>query len=67
MECTILTGLVTNNDDNSATARSSVRVWVEVDGKIVSLTQNSMPPQDGTTPPAGNDSDKVTFAENGTS
>lgn len=63
LECTILTGLVTNNDDNSATARSSVRVWVEVDGKIVSLTQNSVPPQNGTTPPEGNDTDKVTFCD----
>jgi hypothetical protein len=61
LECSILTGLVTNNDTPSSSATNTVRVWVEVDGKIVSLTQNSQPPQNGTTPPSGNDTDKVTF------
>ena len=61
LECTILTGLVTNNDSPTSTAHSTVRVWVEVDGKIVSLTQQSSPPQDPTAP--GNDSDKVTFCD----
>jgi hypothetical protein len=63
LECSILTGLLTNNDNNSATATNTVRVWVEVDGRIVSLTQNSQPPQNGTVPPAGNDTDKVTFCD----
>jgi hypothetical protein len=63
LECSIFTGLTTNNSDNSATAGSRVRVWVEVDGKIVSLTQNSQPPQSGTTPASGNDTDKVTFCD----
>lgn len=61
LECSILTALVTNNDTPSSSATNTVRVWVEVDGKVVSLTQNSQPPQNGTIPPAGNDTDKVTF------
>jgi len=61
LECTILTALTTNNENNSATAGAGVRVWLEVDGDIVSLTSASAPPQDPT--PAGNDSDKVTFCD----
>lgn len=63
MECSIFTQLLTNNTDNSATAGARARVWIEVDGKIVSLTQNSMPPQNDTVPSSGNDSDKVTFCD----
>ena len=36
-------------------------MWAEVDGKIVSLTQNSVPPQNPTA--SGNDTDKVTFCD----
>jgi hypothetical protein len=61
LECSILTGLVTNNDNPSSSAHSTVRVWAEVDGKIVSLQQASTPPQNPTA--AGNDSDKVTFCD----
>ena len=61
LECSILTALVTNNDNPSSSATNTVRVWVEVDNRIVSITQQSQPPQNGTIPPAGNDSDKVTF------
>ena len=63
LECSIFTQLVTNNTDNSATAGARARVWLEVDGKIVSLIQNSQPPQNGTTPASGNDTDKVTFCD----
>jgi hypothetical protein len=63
LECSIFTQLLTNNTDNSATAGARARVWVEVDGKIVSLTQNSMPPQNDTVPSSGNDTDKVTFCD----
>jgi hypothetical protein len=63
LECSIFTKLLTNNTDNSATAGARARVWVEVDGKIVSLTQNSQPPQNDTVPSSGNDSDKVTFCD----
>jgi hypothetical protein len=63
LECSILTKLLTNNSDNSATAGARARVWIEVDGRIVSLTQQSMPPQNGTVPPSGNDTDKVTFCD----
>jgi hypothetical protein len=61
LECSILTQLVTNNENLTSSATNTVRVWAEVDGKIVSITQNSQPPQNGTTPPSGNDTDKVTF------
>lgn len=63
LECSIFTQLLTNNTDNSATAGARIRVWLEVDGKIVSLLQSSQPPQNGTTPPSGNDTDKVTFCD----
>ena len=63
LECSIFTQLLTNNTDNSATAGARARVWLEVDGKIVSLTQNSVPPQNGTIPASGNDTDKVTFCD----
>jgi hypothetical protein len=46
LECSILTALTTNNQDNSANARSGVRVWLELDGKVVPIEDVSMPPQD---------------------
>lgn len=63
LECSIFTKLLTNNTDSSATAGARVRAWIEVDGKVVSLTQNSQPPQNGTLPPSGSDTDKVTFCD----
>jgi len=63
LECSIFTQLLTNNTDNSATAGARARVWLEIDGKIVSLLQNSQPPQNGTIPASGNDTDKVTFCD----
>ncbi len=63
LECSIFTQLLTNNTNNSATAGARARVWIEVDGKIVSLLQNSQPPQNGTIPPSGNDTDKITYCD----
>lgn len=47
MECSILTSLVTQNGDgnNSATSLGRVRVWVEIDGKVVPIADTSAPPQ----------------------
>ena len=61
MECSILTKLVTNNDDGSSSVSGAVRAWVEVDDKIVPINDQSTPPQDPAQNGNGNDSDKVTF------
>jgi hypothetical protein len=53
LECSILTELLTNNTDMSSTAGARVRAWIEIDDVVVPLEQISSPPQDGTTPPAG--------------
>jgi hypothetical protein len=63
LECSIFTQLVTNNTDNSATAGARIRAWIEIDDVIVPLEQISSPPQNGTTPQAGTDADKVTFCD----
>jgi hypothetical protein len=63
LECSILTGITTNSSNMTGEAKSRVLVWAEVDGKIVSLEQASMPPQNGTTPPSGNEADKITFCD----
>ena len=63
LECSIFTRLVTSNDNNTATAGSNIRVWIELDGKVVPLQQVGAPPQNGTTPEVGNDTDKVTFCD----
>jgi hypothetical protein len=63
LECSIFTRLVTNNSDNSATAGSRVRVWVELDGKIVPIQAVSSPPQNDQAPPAGDETDKATFCD----
>ena len=63
LECSIFTQLLTNNTDNSATAGARVRVWVELDGKIVRVQSISTPPQDPAAQPAGDDSDKATFCD----
>lgn len=46
LECSILTALTTNNANPSADARSGVRAWLELDGKVVPITDTSTPPQD---------------------
>ena len=66
MECSIITdnvilGSTMPGAEQSATTTGTVRAWIEVDGKIVPIISSSQPPQDGATPPAGNESDKVTF------
>jgi hypothetical protein len=63
-ECTILTGLVTNNDNASSRAHSAVHVWVEFDGKVVPLQSSSAPPQDPADQPAGDKAiDGATFCD----
>lgn len=66
LECSILTNVVINGgpktSTETSTAEGSVRVWVELDGKIVPIEDVSTPPQD----PAGHvgdNSDKVTFCD----
>jgi len=59
LECTILTALITNNDNNSATATSTITVWVEIDGKVVPINDVSSPGDH--TPGIGNDTDRVVF------
>lgn len=66
MECglitdTILLGSSTPGAVDSTRAAGMVRAWIEVDGVIVPIVSSSAPPQNGSTPPAGDDSDKVTF------
>src|SRR4051812_33368924 len=49
-ECSILTDVVIEGGPNAtaetSSARGLVRVWVEVDGKIVPIQDTSTPPQD---------------------
>jgi hypothetical protein len=63
LECSILTQLKTSDESQTANAEGTVRGWIEVDDKIVSLNQVSSPPQDPNDPAThnGNDTDKVTF------
>jgi len=66
-ECSILTNTVIHGGPNAATDSASaggrVRVWLELDGKIVALQSTSQPPQDPNAQPAGDDTDKVTFCD----
>ena len=61
LECSILTKLDTNNTTRNARQTGSIRVWVEVDGKIVPINTTSTPPQDPAAQPSGGEVDKVTF------
>lgn len=63
MECSIITdNVITGGPDvesETADSRARVRIWVEVDGRVVPVNSIS---SGATTPPqAGTDSDKVTF------
>ena len=58
---TILLGSNTPGAQDSTRATATIRAWIEIDGKIVPIVSSSTPPQDGSAPPAGDDSDKVTF------
>lgn len=59
LECSILTALTTDNDNPSADAQSTARIWIEIDGKIVPIEDVSAPPQNPGA--AGSDADKITF------
>jgi len=66
MECglitdTVLLGSTTPGAQDSTRATGTVRAWIEVDGKIVPIISSSSPPQTGSTPDSGDDTDKVTF------
>lgn len=67
-ECSILTDVVIPGSDEpgatqTAEASASVRVWAELDGKIVPLNDISSPPQDPADSAKGTDSDKATFCD----
>lgn len=64
LECSILTQLVTNNNNPSADQQASVRIWIDIDGKTVPVTDASAPPQDPTQSGNGNpDTDGVNFCD----
>jgi len=58
---TILLGSTQPGAQDSTRATGTVRAWIEIDGKIVPIISSSTPPQDGSTPDSGDDTDKVTF------
>ena len=64
-ECSILTNTVIHGGPNAATDSASaggrIRVWLELDGKIVPLQSTSTPPQNPSA--AGDETDKVTFCD----
>jgi hypothetical protein len=64
MECSIITdNVITGGSDVStetSDSRAKVRIWVEIDGKIVPVNSVSTGTT-SSTPAAGEDSDKVTF------
>ena len=65
LECSILTNVIINGGPEVVTETSSaqgdVRVWAELDGKIVPIEDVSAPPQDPEAAGTGTDADKVTF------
>ena len=66
MECSIITdnvilGSSAPGAQESAATEGTVRAWIEIDGQIVPIISSSSPPQNGSTPPAGDETDKVTF------
>jgi len=63
LECTILTDITTDNNNMMSKAAAGIRVWIEIDGKIVPIESTSQPPQDGSTPDSGTEADKVTFCD----
>jgi hypothetical protein len=67
-ECSILTtvdipGSPTGGATQTSHARGSIRIWAELDGKIVPIQDVSTPPQDPTANGNGTDADKVTFCD----
>jgi hypothetical protein len=64
LECSILTALTTNNDNPTAMARSGVRAWLTLDGKVIPITDTSAPPQDPSASTAGDSAkDGVNFCD----
>ena len=67
LECSILTdvSIQGGSDVHGATssARGAIKVWVELDGTIVPITDASAPPQDPNAQRAGTEADKVTFCD----
>lgn len=68
LECAILTKLLTTNPTtgtsaaNTASTAANIQVWIEQVGRgIVPIKSSSEPPQNGSTPNSGDDTDKVTF------
>jgi hypothetical protein len=61
LECEITTQHEWNGPRSETSARGRIRTWVEVDNAIVPIQSSSQPPQNP--PPAGNETDKVTFCE----
>ncbi|MDQ1685412.1 MAG: hypothetical protein QOC82_2149 [Frankiaceae bacterium] len=63
-ECSILTQLVTNNDNPSADAQAGVHMWLTLDGKVIPVQDASTPPQDPNASAAGDPAkDGVTFCD----
>src|SRR3954452_14906958 len=66
LECSILTSVTVGGGGKSTdtqSSRAAMRVWVEIDGKIVPITDTSSPPQGPTQSGNGDDTDKVTFCD----
>ena len=68
LECSILTNVIINGSPNAGAtenslAQGAVRVWAELDGKIVPIQDVSTPPQDPEASGDGDDTDKVTFSD----
>ena len=68
LECSILTNVVINGSPTAGAtetslAQGAVRVWAELDGKIVPIQDVSTPPQDPESSGNGDDSVKVTFCD----
>ena len=63
LECSILTNTVITGGpevtSETAEAEGRVRVWIEIDGKVVPIVSSSSTPQ--LPPPPGDETDKVTF------
>jgi hypothetical protein len=63
-ECSILTQLVTNNNNPSADAQAGVHMWLTLDGKVIPVQDASAPPQDPSQQAAGDPAkDGVTFCD----
>jgi hypothetical protein len=62
-ECEIYTSHSRDGKTTYNKAAGTVRLWVEVDDKIVPVTAISSPPQNGSTPNFGGERDKATFCE----